>query len=129
MATANSGTEKGAVAWLVGEENKGLACMFTMMNNARLAVGIQGVGDRRGRDTESHRLCKKNARRAGHRRTTSAGMSLIIEHPDIARMLLTMKALTQRFPCRSAYVCVPRRSTCRIAIQARRDIGRSAPPC
>ena len=33
----------GAVGWLVGEENRGLACMFTMMNNARLAVGIQGV--------------------------------------------------------------------------------------
>ncbi|MGO7450277.1 acyl-CoA dehydrogenase, partial [Rhizobium ruizarguesonis] len=37
------GGEKGAVGWLVGEENKGLACMFTMMNNARLAVGMQGV--------------------------------------------------------------------------------------
>ena len=39
-----SGEEKGAVGWLIGEENQGLACMFTMMNNARLAVGIQGVG-------------------------------------------------------------------------------------
>ncbi len=38
------GDEKGAVGWLIGEENKGLACMFTMMNNARLAVGMQGVG-------------------------------------------------------------------------------------
>src|SRR6202007_184826 len=37
------GGEKGAIGWLVGEENKGLACMFTMMNNARLAVGMQGV--------------------------------------------------------------------------------------
>ncbi len=37
------GEEKGAIGWLVGEENKGLACMFTMMNNARLAVGMQGV--------------------------------------------------------------------------------------
>ena len=37
------GAEPGAVGWLVGEENRGLACMFTMMNNARLAVGIQGV--------------------------------------------------------------------------------------
>ena len=38
------GEEKGAVGWLIGEENKGLACMFTMMNNARLAIGMQGVG-------------------------------------------------------------------------------------
>ncbi len=37
------GDQKGALGWLVGEENKGLACMFTMMNNARLAVGMQGV--------------------------------------------------------------------------------------
>ena len=37
------GEEAGAIGWLVGEENRGLACMFTMMNNARLAVGIQGV--------------------------------------------------------------------------------------
>jgi hypothetical protein len=37
------GDAKGAIGWLVGEENKGLACMFTMMNNARLAVGMQGV--------------------------------------------------------------------------------------
>lgn len=37
------GEEKGALGWLIGEENKGLACMFTMMNNARLAVGMQGV--------------------------------------------------------------------------------------
>ena len=37
------GDHDGAVGWLVGEENRGLACMFTMMNNARLAVGLQGV--------------------------------------------------------------------------------------
>ena len=34
----------GATGWLIGEENRGLVCMFTMMNNARLAVGLQGVG-------------------------------------------------------------------------------------
>ena len=37
-----TGDEAGAIGWLIGEENKGLACMFTMMNNARLAVGMQG---------------------------------------------------------------------------------------
>ena len=37
------GDSEGAMAWLVGEKNKGLACMFTMMNNARLNVGLQGV--------------------------------------------------------------------------------------
>ena len=44
------GDNGGAIGWLVGEENRGLNCMFTMMNNARLAVGLQGVGDRRARD-------------------------------------------------------------------------------
>ncbi len=38
------GDEGGATGWLIGEENRGLACMFTMMNNARLAVGVQGLG-------------------------------------------------------------------------------------
>jgi len=42
-ATMIYGDRGGAIGWLVGEENKGLACMFTMMNNARLAVGVQGV--------------------------------------------------------------------------------------
>jgi acyl-CoA dehydrogenase len=37
------GDSPGAIGWLIGEENRGLACMFTMMNNARLAVGMQGV--------------------------------------------------------------------------------------
>ena len=43
MATGSC-EPKGAIGWLIGEENRGLACMFTMMNNARLAVGMQGVG-------------------------------------------------------------------------------------
>jgi acyl-CoA dehydrogenase len=42
----------GAIGWLIGEENKGLACMFTMMNNARLAVGMQGVAIAEARDPE-----------------------------------------------------------------------------
>jgi len=88
------GDEKGAVGWLVGEENKGLACMFTMMNNARLAVGMQGVA-----------ICEAATQKAvayAKERTqgkapgwSGAGMSPIVEHPDVARMLLTMKALTQ----------------------------------
>ncbi|MDK4738754.1 acyl-CoA dehydrogenase [Rhizobium sp. LEGMi198b] len=88
------GTEKGAVAWLVGEENKGLACMFTMMNNARLAVGIQGVAIAEAATQKAIAYAKERTqgRAPG---TTATGMSPIIEHPDIARMLLTMKALTQ----------------------------------
>ena len=86
--------EKGAIAWLVGEENKGLACMFTMMNNARLAVGIQGVAiaEAATQKAVSYARERTQGRAPG---ATAAGMSPIIEHPDVARMLLTMKALTQ----------------------------------
>ncbi|TIX89960.1 acyl-CoA dehydrogenase [Rhizobium sp. P44RR-XXIV] len=88
------GTEKGAIAWLVGEENKGLACMFTMMNNARLAVGIQGVAIAEAATQKAIAYARERTqgRAPG---TKAAGMSPIIEHPDVARTLLTMKALTQ----------------------------------
>ncbi|PDS58147.1 acyl-CoA dehydrogenase [Rhizobium anhuiense] len=88
------GSEKGAVGWLVGEENKGLACMFTMMNNARLAVGMQGVAISEAATQKAVAYARERTqgRAPG---STNAGMSPIVEHPDVARMLLTMKALTQ----------------------------------
>ncbi|TAX90961.1 acyl-CoA dehydrogenase [Rhizobium leguminosarum] len=88
------GGEKGAVGWLVGEENKGLACMFTMMNNARLAVGMQGVAIAEAATQKA--LAYARERTQGRAPGASgAGMSPIVDHPDVARMLLTMKALTQ----------------------------------
>ncbi|PCK84975.1 acyl-CoA dehydrogenase [Rhizobium sophoriradicis] len=88
------GGEKGAIGWLVGEENKGLACMFTMMNNARLAVGMQGVAISEAATQKA--LAYARERTQGRvPGATDAGMSPIVEHPDVARMLLTMKALTQ----------------------------------
>jgi alkylation response protein AidB-like acyl-CoA dehydrogenase len=92
--------EEGAVGFLVGEENKGLACMFTMMNNARLAVGIQGVAIAEAATQKAVTFAKERTQgRAPGSSTAGAaagsGMSPIIEHPDVARMLLTMKALTQ----------------------------------
>ncbi|MGN6550038.1 MAG: acyl-CoA dehydrogenase family protein [Pararhizobium sp.] len=88
------GDAPGAVGWLVGEENRGLACMFTMMNNARLLVGIQGVA-------VAEAACQKALAYARERTQGCApgwagkGMSPIAEHPDVQRTLLTMKALTQ----------------------------------
>ncbi|WP_275789328.1 acyl-CoA dehydrogenase [Pararhizobium gei] len=88
------GSENGAVGYLVGEENRGLNCMFTMMNNARLAVGIQGVA--MADAATQHALAYARDRTQGKAPGwTGAGMSPIIEHPDIAGTLLTMKALTQ----------------------------------
>ncbi|NTJ41524.1 acyl-CoA dehydrogenase [Agrobacterium larrymoorei] len=88
------GVEKGAIGWLVGEENKGLACMFTMMNNARLAVGMQGVAICEAATQKAIEYAKDRTQGKAPG-TQATGMSPIIEHPDIARTLLTMKALTQ----------------------------------
>ncbi|MCV3766357.1 acyl-CoA dehydrogenase [Rhizobium sp. TRM95796] len=87
------GEEKGAIGYLIGEENKGLACMFTMMNNARLAVGMQGVAICEAATQKAAAYAKERTqgRTPGW---PGAGMSPIIEHPDIQRMLATMKALT-----------------------------------
>ncbi|ALA18212.1 MULTISPECIES: acyl-CoA dehydrogenase [unclassified Chelatococcus] len=86
------GDAGGAVGWLVGEENRGLACMFTMMNNARLAVGAQGVAiaDRAYQQALSYARERRQGRAPG----AGEGMSPIADHPDVQRMLLTMKATT-----------------------------------
>ncbi|KQS77362.1 acyl-CoA dehydrogenase [Rhizobium sp. Leaf384] len=86
------GAEAGAIGYLIGEENRGLACMFTMMNNARLAVGAQGVAMAEAATQAA--LAYARERRQG-KAPGSATASPIIDHPDIARTLLTMKALTQ----------------------------------
>jgi acyl-CoA dehydrogenase len=86
------GDRGGAVGWLVGEENRGLACMFTMMNNARLAIGIQGVAAAE-RATQKA-IAFAQSRRQGRTSPSAAEASPIIAHPDVARMLLTMKAQT-----------------------------------
>ena len=83
----------GAIGWLIGGENKGLACMFTMMNNARLAVGMQGIGVAEAATQKA--LAYANERRQGKAAGYSGeGMTPIVHHPDVQRNLLTMKGLT-----------------------------------
>ena len=81
----------GAVGYLVGEENRGMAHMFTMMNNARLAVGVEGlsISERAYQQALEYAQVRRQGRAVGAPKTES---SLIIEHPDIRRMLMTMKA-------------------------------------
>lgn len=88
------GDEPGAVAWLVGEENRGLAAMFTMMNNARLMVGIQGVGqaERALQQAAAYALERRQGRAPG---ASGDEMSPIADHPDIRRTLMQMRALTE----------------------------------
>jgi len=78
-----------ATGWLVGPENKGLACMFTMMNEARLFVGVQGVaiGERAYQAALSYANERVQGKVAGE--TEKAP---IIGHPDVRRMLMEMKA-------------------------------------
>jgi alkylation response protein AidB-like acyl-CoA dehydrogenase len=88
------GDNDGAVGYLVGEENRGLACMFTMMNLARLAVGLQGVGiaERATQQAIQYAKDRKQGRALGF---SGQGSSPIIDFPDVKRMLMTMRALTR----------------------------------
>lgn len=87
------GDRGGAVGWLVGEENRGLAAMFTMMNLARLTVGIQGIGV--AARSYDRALAYARDRHQGRLPGAATEMTIpIIEHPDVQRELLSMKALT-----------------------------------
>ncbi len=88
-AVLQFGDEGGATGWLVGQENRGLNCMFTMMNDARLHVGLQGVAvaERAFQQALSFAKERKQGSKKG-----SDGSVAIIEHADVARMLLDMKS-------------------------------------
>jgi acyl-CoA dehydrogenase len=86
------GDRGGATGWLIGEENRGLNCMFTMMNNARLLVGVQGVAlAQRAMQAAFDFASERRQGRSVDRVESSAA---IIHHPDVKRMLLEMRART-----------------------------------
>ena len=95
-----------AKGWLVGEENKGLACMFTMMNYERLGVGIQGLGGAEA----SYQSAVEYARERIQSRAPTGPVAKdkaadpIIVHPDVRRMLMTMKAFNEGGRAFSTYV-------------------------
>ena len=78
------GDNGGATGFLVGEEHKGMLCMFTMMNRARLAVGLQGVAIAE-RALQQAMSYARDRKQMGH---------VIIDYPDVKRMLLTMRVMT-----------------------------------
>src|SRR5665213_1992207 len=78
------GDNGGATGFLIGEEHKGMLCMFTMMNRARLAVGLQGVAIAE-RASQQAIAYARERKQSGH---------AIVDYPDVKRMLLTMRALT-----------------------------------
>jgi alkylation response protein AidB-like acyl-CoA dehydrogenase len=88
------GDGKGAVGYRVGEENRGLEYMFTMMNHARLGVGVEGVAlaERACQHAVDYAKTRVQGREIGQR---SGDRVTIIHHPDVRRMLMSMKAQTE----------------------------------
>lgn len=84
----------GALGYLVGEANRGLEYMFIMMNNARFQVGLQGVGiaERAYQQALGYARERVQSKDVGDPKGASVA---IIQHPDVRRMLMTMKALTE----------------------------------
>ena len=107
------GDHGAAVGFLIGEENKGMACMFTMMNRARLAVGLQGVGI-------AERATQQAIAYARDRKQGPAGA--IIAYPDVRRMLLTMRGLTgaARAICYATGIAIDR------SLRAKTDAARKS---
>jgi 3-(methylthio)propanoyl-CoA dehydrogenase len=93
-AVLQYGDHGGAVAYLMGQENRGLEYMFVMMNAARFGVGVQGIAlaDRAYQKAVAYARDRVQSRPVDG--TVAAGAS-IIHHPDVRRMLMTMRSLTE----------------------------------
>jgi acyl-CoA dehydrogenase len=88
----NFGDNDGAIGYLIGQENRGLACMFTMMNLARLQVGVQGLAI----SERSYQAAREFAKeRVQGQVPGSPGSARIIQHADVRRMLMTMKSFNE----------------------------------
>ncbi len=81
----------GATGWMIGPENGGLAAMFTMMNNARLGVGIEGLSQA---EAATQKALEYAAGRVQGRAPVENGTGTILDHADVRRNIMTMKALT-----------------------------------
>ena len=98
------GDKEGAIGYLVGEENRGLEYMFTMMNLARLEVGIEGIAV--SERAYQHALAYAKERVQGREAGVKSGERVsIIHHPDVRRMLMTMKAQVEAMRTLSVAAC------------------------
>ncbi|MDE0059066.1 MAG: acyl-CoA dehydrogenase [Defluviicoccus sp.] len=90
-AVMSYGDDEGAIGYLVGEENRGMEYMFTMMNNARLGVGREGLAmaERAFQQARDYAAGRVQGRALAD---PAAGPVAIVKHPDVQRMLMTMKA-------------------------------------
>ena len=96
----------GATGYLVGEVNKGLAAMFTMMNYERLSIGIQGIGcaEASYQNAVTYARERIQSRAPSGPQATDKAADPIIVHPDVRRMLLTIKAMTEGGRAFACYV-------------------------
>lgn len=85
------GDQGGAVGYIVGEPNHGMRAMFTMMNNARLSVGVQGLGIAEA-SYQKAAIYSRERRQGRAIGSDDPGPAPIVEHPDVRRMLLTMRS-------------------------------------
>ena len=108
------GENDGAIGYLVGEECRGMEYMFSMMNNARLAVGREGVGVGERAYQQASRYARERIQ-GRDAADPAAGDVAIIRHPDVRRNLMTMRALTEATRALCCYV------------SAKQDIGRKHP--
>ena len=95
-----------AQGWLIGEPNQGLACMFTMMNHARLSVGIQGLGltELAFQNAAAYARERLQGRAPSGPANPSAAADSILVHPDVRRMLLTQRAFAEGGRALGVYV-------------------------
>ena len=96
----------GSKGYLVGEENKGLACMFTMMNFERIGVGIQGIGaaERSYQNALEYAKERLQGRSLSGAKYPEKSADPILVHGDVRRMLLNMKSLTEGSRALSTYI-------------------------
>ncbi|MAL78383.1 MAG: acyl-CoA dehydrogenase [Sneathiella sp.] len=97
-AVMSYGDNGDCVGYLLGEENKGMACMFTMMNNARLNVGVQGlaIAERAYQKAVEYARERKQGQAPG---MAKGEMAAIVHHADVRRMLMTMRAHVEAMRC------------------------------
>ena len=97
---------EAATGYLIGAPNRGLACMFTMMNHARLSVGIQGLGlaELAYQNAVAYARERLQGRSTGGPQNPSQAADSILVHPDVRRMLMTQRAFVEGGRAFAAYV-------------------------
>ena len=119
------GDADGAIGYLIGEANQGMRYMFTMMNLARLSVGVQGlaIAERAYQDALRYAQDRTQGRAIG---AAAGEPSPIVEHPDVRRMLLTMKAYIEAMRAllytNAVSIDLARRHPDRAGREARREL-------